>query len=133
MAPLRSIHVVELEEVVVEAVRAVNSARVLEDPRLELEYNDARNTLLVGERRYDIIASQPSHPWLSGVGNVFTRRFFEIVHSRLEDGGIYPQWVNLFNMDSSTLKSILRAYFDVFARLRHGAYRDGRPPAVRLH
>lgn len=113
---IESIKVVELEPAVVEAGRAIVGGEipVLTDPRVTLEFNDARNTLLVDDRKYDIIASQPSHPWLARASGVFTKDFFTIVKSRLNEGGIYGQWVNLFNMDVTTLRSIFRAFYDVF-------------------
>jgi len=115
-ADLESIRVVELERAVVDAVASINDGKiaVLEDPRVTLTINDARNTLLVEDVRYDIVVSQPSHPWLAGSGNLFTQQFFEIVDSRLAESGIYAQWVSLFNMDATTLQSILQAFYSVF-------------------
>lgn len=114
--PLDSIHVVELEPAVVDAVKAMRDgpATALQDRRVLLEINDARNTLLFDPSRYDIIASQPSHPWLAGTAHVFTHEFFTLVKSRLNDDGIYSQWLNLFHMDKDTLKSIAKTFFDVF-------------------
>ncbi|MDT8384622.1 MAG: fused MFS/spermidine synthase [Gammaproteobacteria bacterium] len=113
---LESIRVVELEPAVVEAGRAILGGKIpaLEDPRVTLTLNDARNTLLTENTRYDIIAAQPSHPWLARAANVFTKNFFELVNSRLNEGGIYSQWVNLFHMDATTLKSLMRAFYEVF-------------------
>jgi len=113
---LESIHVVELEPAVVEAVRVIRGGDipVLKDPRIQLDFNDARNTLLVEDKTYDIIAAQPSHPWLARASNVFTREFFQLVDSRLNKGGIYGHWVNLFHMDTTTLKSILKAFYETF-------------------
>lgn len=116
LSKLESIKVVELEPAVVDAGRAISGGEIpaLKDPRVTLEFNDARNTLLVEDNKYDIIAAQPSHPWLARASNVFTQDFFQIVKSRLNEGGIYAQWVNLFNMDVTTLRSIFKAFFDVF-------------------
>lgn len=116
LTQIPSIKVVELEPAVVEAGRALVKGEmpVLEDPRVSLEINDARNTLLLSKQKYDVIVAQPSHPWLARASNVFTQDFFQIVHSRLNDNGIYGQWVNLFNMDATTLKSIMRAFYNVF-------------------
>ena len=113
---LDSIRVVELEPAVVEAGRAIRGGEIpaLQDPRVTLSFNDARNTLLVEDAKYDIIAAQPSHPWLARASNVFTKDFFALIHSRLNQGGIYGQWVNLFHMDATTLKSLLRAFYEVF-------------------
>ena len=63
---------------------------------------------------YDIIVSQPSHPWLAGSGTLFTREFFGIVSSRLRPGGVFGQWVNLFNMDAVTLGAIVKSFYEVF-------------------
>ncbi|MFV2055462.1 MAG: fused MFS/spermidine synthase, partial [Thiohalomonadales bacterium] len=113
---LESIKVVELEPAVVEAGRAILNGEIpaLQDPRVSLSFNDARNTLLLDNTRYDIIAAQPSHPWLARASNLFTKEFFAIVDSRLNDNGIYGQWLNLFNMDATTMRSILQAFYGVF-------------------
>ena len=116
LTKLESIRVVELEPAVIEAGRAIAGGKIpaLQDPRVTLTLNDARNTLLTESTKYDIIAAQPSHPWLARASNVFTKDFFELVKSRLNEGGIYGQWVNLFHMDATTLKSLLRAFYEVF-------------------
>jgi hypothetical protein len=113
---LKHIKVVELEPAVVEAGRAIASRNIeaLNDTRVTLEFNDARNTLLTEDNSYDLIASQPSHPWVARASNVFTEEFFQLVKSRLNEGGIYGQWVNLFNMDVTTLRSIFKAFYAVF-------------------
>ncbi len=113
---LEEIRVVELEPAIVDAVRASagDAVPALMDPRVDLRLNDARNELLVDRTRYDLIVSQPSHPWLAGSGTLFTRQFFEIVRSRLGPGGVFGQWVNLFNMDAVTLGAILKSFYEVF-------------------
>ena len=113
---MKSIRVVELEPMVVEAGKTIPGGPVtaLDDPRVKIEFNDARNTLLIEDNKYDIIAAQPSHPWLAGASNVFTQEFFELVQSRLNDGGIFTQWINLFRMDVTTLRSLFSAFFSVF-------------------
>ena len=116
LTDLKSIRVVELEPAVVEATRHVGVGEIpaLLDPRVRLNYNDARNTLLVEKTRYDLIVAQPSHPWLAGAANVFTRQFWDIVKSRLNEAGVFGQWVNLFKMDATTLRSLFQAFYQVF-------------------
>ncbi len=116
LTELESIRVVELEPAVVEAGRAIAGGEIpaLRDPRVRINFNDARNTLLVEPTKYDIIAAQPSHPWLAGAANVFTKNFWEIIKSRLNEGGVFGQWVNLFKMDVTTLRSLLQAFYQVF-------------------
>lgn len=113
---LESIRVVELEPAVIDAGRAIYHGEIpaLKDPRVKIEFNDARNTLLVEDTKYDIIAAQPSHPWVARASSVFTLEFWETAKSRLNDGGVFGQWVNLFNMNASTLQSIYKAFYTVF-------------------
>lgn len=112
-----AVRVVELEPAMIEAARLLypRGPAWLDDARVRVDINDARNTLLVEKnQRYDIVAAQPSHPWRAGAANVFTQEFFSIVRSRMNPGGIYAQWVNLFNMDATTLRAIFKAFYTVF-------------------
>jgi spermidine synthase len=115
---LESIKVIELEPRVVEAMQQLGEAQwpFLADGRVQLEFNDARASLRADSHRYSIIVSQPSHPWVAGSANLYSREFFELVRSRLRQGGIFGQWVNLFRMDTTTLRSILRTFYEVFPR-----------------
>ncbi|MDH5218639.1 MAG: fused MFS/spermidine synthase, partial [Gammaproteobacteria bacterium] len=123
---VESIRVVELEPAVVDAGHSIKNgpALALRDPRVKLEFNDARNSLLIENQRYDIIAAQASHPWLAGASNVFTQEFFEIVKSRLNEGGYYSQWVNLFRMDVTTLRAIFQAFINTFPHVTSFANTD---------
>ncbi|MDQ1337737.1 MAG: hypothetical protein QG617_704, partial [Campylobacterota bacterium] len=116
MSELESIDAVELEPAVLDAMRTLYDNRLPtdNDKRVSVTINDARNTLLMSKESYDIIVSQPSHPWLSGASNIMNRDFFEIVKSRLSQNGINGQWVPLFKIDVATLRSIIKAYTDTF-------------------
>ncbi|OHE01769.1 MAG: hypothetical protein A2W82_10950 [Sulfurimonas sp. RIFCSPLOWO2_12_36_12] len=116
MSELGSVDAVELEPAVLDAIRTLYDNRLPtdNDKRVNVTINDARNTLLMSKEGYDIIVSQPSHPWLSGASNIMNRDFFEIVKSRLSKNGINAQWVPLYYIDIATLKSIIKAYTDTF-------------------
>ncbi len=116
LTDLASIRVLELEPLVIDAVRAAHGGEIpaLRDSRVEMVLDDARQRLLLEDRHYDLIISQPSHPWLAGGANLFSRDFFRLARSRLTTNGIYTQWVNLFHMDSQTLQSILQAFYGEF-------------------
>jgi spermidine synthase len=116
MNELERIDVVELDSAVLDAMRTLydNKLPTDDDKRVHVTVNDARNTLLMSDNTYDIIVSQPSHPWLSGASNVMNKDFFEIVKSRLSKDGINAQWVPLFKIDVATFKSIIKAYADTF-------------------
>jgi spermidine synthase len=115
--PISEVRVAELEPAMVDAVRSYRDGEVpaLEDPRTTLLIGDARNILLVEkERTYDVLVSQPSHPWVAGAGNLFTKEFFEIARSRLNPGGVHGQWVSLFGLDAASLRSILAAFYGTY-------------------
>lgn len=115
-ARLDSVRVVELEPRMHQALLTVVGAAKagLTDPRLRLDFTDARYALRVTRDRYDILVSQPSHPWRAGAANLFTEEFFELARSRLLPAGIYGQWLNLFRMDTETLRAIMRSFLTVF-------------------
>lgn len=114
---IETLDVVELEPAVVRAARLfdAHNDHVLDDPRVRIHTNDGRNHVLVAEpNTYDLIVSEPSNPWISGVSNLFTKEFYEIGKSRLKAGGVWSQWVQLYGMDSDSLRTLLATFADVF-------------------
>lgn len=106
----------EIEPAVVEASSYFDelNGKPLEDPRLRLIMGDARTRLERSETIYDLVISAPSNPWLTGVANLFTKDFFELVASRLEPEGIFCQWFHLYGMSEASTRSLLatfRSYF----------------------
>jgi spermidine synthase len=78
---LEHIDVFEIEPSMLRACRVFDehNHRVLDDPRVRVVVNDARNQLLLTpDHAYDVISSEPSNPWISGVSNHFTREFFDL-------------------------------------------------------
>lgn len=87
---------------------------VLKSPNVRLSIQDARNFLLINERKYDVIISEPSNPWQVGNGNLFTREFYRLVASRLNPGGIFCQWYPLYDMPPAYLKIASATILDTF-------------------
>ena len=82
---IERIDVVELEPEVLVANQKVSDLRwrdPLADPRVKIHLNDARNALLLSDRGFDAIVSQPSHPWAGGAAHLYTQEFFELVSRR---------------------------------------------------
>ncbi len=113
------IDVIEISPEVIEASRyfAAENRGVLLDPRLRLHHADARNFLLASDRKWDLIVSEPSNPWISGVANLFTREYFELARERLAPRGAMGQWFQSYGMSSEDLRSIVRTFTDVFAHV----------------
>ncbi|HET9478706.1 MAG TPA: fused MFS/spermidine synthase, partial [Pyrinomonadaceae bacterium] len=115
-SPIESVTCVELEPATVEGSRFfehVNN-RPLDDPRTKFIVDDARTYLRVTPERYDIIVSEPSHPWIPGVANLFTQEFFELGRQRLSEQGIFVQWVQIYQLSTESLRSVLATYHKVF-------------------
>jgi hypothetical protein len=66
------------------------------------------------EGKYDVIVSEPSNPWVSGVEMLYSIEFLEAARLHLARGGVYAQWMHLYALDSETVELILRNYTAVF-------------------
>ncbi|RIK67900.1 MAG: hypothetical protein DCC65_05360 [Planctomycetota bacterium] len=114
------IDVVEIEEEVVAANRSVGGERAIDplaDPRVRVIVNDARNALLLAPDRYDIIISQPSHPWTAGASHLYTREFMTLARERLAPDGVLLQWMLLSFVDEALYRSLIATMTDVFAEV----------------
>jgi len=118
---LERVDAVELEPEVIEANRAVADRRArdpLRDPRLRIHLNDARGALLLTERRWDAVLSQPSHPWTAGASHLYTREFFELVREHLRPGGVFVQWMGPSFVDEPLARSLVATLSAVFPHVR---------------
>lgn len=114
--PIDRLDAVEISLGVVEGSRffTEENHNPLEDERLHLFVTDGRNHLLLTERTYDVIISEPSNPWMSGVSQLFTRDFFELARTKLSPQGLFCQWSHIYNMAEQDLKTIVAGFTDAF-------------------
>lgn len=111
------LQVVELEPAILGAAQlfAPYNFGVLTDPRTELVWNDGRNHVLrAPEGRWDLVVSEPSNPYLSGVSNLFTREFWEVGRTRLKPGGVWAQWVQIYGMGPDEVAGLIRTFCTVY-------------------
>jgi spermidine synthase len=110
------VDVAELERSIVEVARAASAANqdVLSRPSVHLHFGDGREILLTSRGEYDIIASEPSNPYRAGISALYTREFYEAVKQRLREPGIFVQWVQGYEIDADTLRTIVRTLRSVF-------------------
>jgi spermidine synthase len=87
---------------------------VKDDPRTTIHYDDARHFVLTSKDKFDVISSDPIHPWVKGTASLYSKEYFELVKQHLRPGGIVTQWVPLYESDLATVKSQLATFFDVF-------------------
>jgi spermidine synthase len=87
---------------------------VMHDPRVQIVYDDARHFVLTTREKFDIITSDPIHPWVKGSATLYSKEYFELVKQHLNPGGVVTQWVPLYESDVPTVKSEMATFFDVF-------------------
>ena len=87
---------------------------VMHDPRVQIVYDDARHFVLTTNEKFDIITSDPIHPWVKGSATLYSKEYFDLVKQHLNPGGIVTQWVPLYESDTDTVKSEVATFFDVF-------------------
>ena len=114
--PVESIRVVEIEREMLPAARLFSkwNNNALDDPRVEVTFNDARNVLEFSSDSYDVIVSQPSNPWMTVAANLFTEEFFELAKRRVRPGGVFCQWVQNYYLPTEDMKSIVAAFRSSF-------------------
>src|SRR6185295_14669020 len=114
--PVREVDCIEISPAGARAAEhfvAANSG-ILKDPRVRLVIGDGRNAVQFAKEPYDVIVSQPSNLWISGMSNLFTREFFAMASHRLTPDGVFCQWVQAYRMPLDDFRSILRTFFEVF-------------------
>ncbi len=110
--PVRSIEIADIEAGARNAARlfAAENRNILADPRVRFLVADGRNALLARKKRYDVILSDPSDVWVAGVGNLFTREFYELARSRLNPGGVMVQWFHGHSLPPEQMKLIVGTF-----------------------
>ncbi|MCC7011166.1 MAG: fused MFS/spermidine synthase [Planctomycetes bacterium] len=110
------IDVVEISKAVFDAdyLFANSNHHVLSNPKTHMYLDDARTFLRTVPRKYDLIVSQPSNPWIAGIGSLFTVDFFEDCRDRLTDDGIMMVWFHHYEQSNETIQLITRTINEVF-------------------
>jgi spermidine synthase len=113
---LERLATIEIEPEMLAAARQFMPAnrRVYEDRRSEFVVDDAKSYFAASRRTYDIILSEPSNPWVSGVSGLFTREFYARVKDYLAPGGVFAQWLHLYEIDDGLVMSVLAAIDEEF-------------------
>ena len=87
---------------------------VFDDPRVQLVYDDARHFLQTTSERFDIITSDPIHPWVRGAATLYSLEYLQLVRAHLNPGGIVTQWIPLYETDLRSVKSEIATLAKVF-------------------
>jgi hypothetical protein len=114
---LAELDTIEIEQAMVEAARAFSPRNdsVYHDSRSRIHIEDAKTFFSSHDKRYDIIASEPSNPWVSGVASLFTSEFYARVKRHLAAEGIFVQWMQLYEINPTLVASVMKALSGEFS------------------
>lgn len=102
---------VEIEPAMVEASQLFRAAnrKVYDDPRSIIAIDDAKSYFASSGRRFDLILSEPSNPWVSGVSGLFTDEFYQRIRGHLSENGVFGQWLHLYEIGDDLVSSVISA------------------------
>ncbi|MFN0066427.1 MAG: fused MFS/spermidine synthase [Limisphaerales bacterium] len=114
---VRRLDAVEISPEVAHVARTILgefNRHALDDPRTEVVLDDAKSFLKASGRRYDVIISEPSNPWMAGVSGVFSLEFYEQCRASLNPGGLMTQWVQVYETSDTALQTVLATFSSIF-------------------
>ncbi len=113
---MERVDVVELEPAVRRVARdfAAVNAGCMSNPKVRIHLNDAREVLLTTPERYDVIFSEPSNPYRAGIASLYTTEFYRAAAGRLRADGLFIQWVQAYEIDAETIRTIYSTITSVF-------------------
>jgi len=114
--PIDNLDILEINDQVVAASNIFIpwNRKVLSAPKTNLIIQDGRAHLQLTRKNYDVIISEPSNPWMAGLAALFTRDFFSLIKDRLNDDGVFVQWMHSYQMDWKTFALVGRTFYRVF-------------------
>lgn len=114
--PVERVDLIEISPGVLEAMRffAKENGEVWKDPRLHLVLDDAKSFLQLEREPYDLIISEPSNPWVSGVAGLFTQDFFQLASSKLAPHGRLVQWLHAYESNERMMRLVVRTLRETF-------------------
>ncbi|TAK44389.1 MAG: spermidine synthase [Betaproteobacteria bacterium] len=112
----RVLDTVEIEPAMVAGAHsfAPRVRRPFSDPRSHVHYEDAKSYFARHARRYDVIISEPSNPWVNGVASLFTTEFYRDIKRHLAPQGLFVQWLHHYEFDDRLLGSVFAALAENF-------------------
>ena len=113
---LTTVDTIEIEPRMVEAANGFRPRveRAYTDPRSRIHFDDAKTFFSSYGKKYDVIISEPSNPWVSGVAGLFSEEFYRLAGRYLRDDGLFVQWVQLYEINPELVASVLKAVSATF-------------------
>lgn len=113
--PVERVDIVELSRPVIQGAKFFEEHNhdPLNDSKVNLIYDDGRNFLLSTENTYDVITTDPVDPDDAGITSLYSKEFYELVRSRLNDGGVACQWITT-HYGPEEYRMLIRTFMSVF-------------------
>jgi hypothetical protein len=114
---IQRLDTIEIEPAMVAAASGFGEfvERAFNDPRSQIHIEDAKTFFSLNNSEYDIIVAEPSNPWVSGVSSLFTTEFYASITRHIVDGGLFVQWIQLYEFNNGLAESILKAMSQNFS------------------
>jgi predicted membrane-bound spermidine synthase len=115
----REVKVAEISPAVIEAASLFEdrNRHAIANPKTRVVRGDAYRALLRSDTRWDVIVSEPSNPWVTGVEMLYSVEFLRAARTRLAPGGVYAQWFHTYETDDATVALVLRTFRRAFDRV----------------
>jgi len=113
---VKHLDIVELSNLMIKngSLFSDTNHNVLKNPKTRVYIADARHFLLAHNTKFDIISMEPPPPIHAGVVSLYTTEFYKLVAARLNDNGVFAQWVPLEDTPAVLWKMMLQSGLKVF-------------------
>ncbi len=118
--PVERVVVCELVPDVIEASRRGFAPWIRglhEDRRATILAEDARRYLAATGEAFDVVIGDLFVPWGAGTGSLYSVEHFRLVRERLATGGLFFQWLPLYQMSREEFEAIARAFLEAFGQV----------------
>ncbi|GMQ90747.1 MAG: hypothetical protein BMS9Abin11_0051 [Gammaproteobacteria bacterium] len=108
---VKRVDTIEIEPVMIEASKNFRHKVVsaYTDRRSKFHIDDAKIFFSTRKNKYDIIVSEPSNPWVSGVSSLYTDEFYRLIKRHVRPDGLFVQWVQSYESENYLVASIMKA------------------------
>lgn len=115
-----SVDTVEIEPAMIEGARYFGDhvSRAYTDPRSHVIIDDAKAYFASVPKKYDLIISEPSNPWVGGTASLFSTEFYQYVPKQLNKDGLFVQWLQLYEINPELVNSVLSAMLANFTDVK---------------
>lgn len=117
---LKNLDLIEIEPAMYDMAQLFRprNERVYSSPKIQLHLEDAKSFFYEQNKRYDLIVSEPSNPWVSGVSSLFTQEFYRDIHQFLNPQGVLVQWIHTYEFSDELLFSVFKAMSQEFQQIQ---------------